>query len=419
MALFQYTASDADGKSVSGSVTADSPAAARQKLERQGLGDVQLADGEVAAELPDGDLAEAGMGRDSSSRPDSGTAGGAEAISTTVQLIEAGIPLAAGLQAFSEEVRSNSLRISLQEMARRLDGGEGLESVLDSPSLRLPVSLRGLVAAGTRAGNPADFMTHFLRFARLQSRLRDCLRLSLAYPAVLLLVGVLIMWSMLYFVVPQMRVIFEDFELELPILTDCVLEISRLTVIAAGWWPVATVVLTAVILILPAGLRRLNSLVLWRRFVYGLPLLGSTVRYGVLAEYCHLLAILIDYQIPLPEALKLAGDGTADCCLREGSYELSLQVERGEPLLPGQTPGVIPTSILNVISWSDRQSRQGDSTGGALRSAGDMYIAHTEVQSRVLTALLEPVSVLLIAGMVGGLVIALFEPMVALLNQLS
>lgn len=400
MARFRYTATDADGQTVSGFVESDSAEQAREDLEARGLSPIDVE--------PD-------------SAPDakSGSAAQAEAVSQAGQLIAAGVPLSAGLRALAEETRSKELRRVLSHMADRLEAGDDLNEVFSSESIRLPAYLKGLIHAGTRMGDLASGVDHYVQFSQLRTRLHNRIRISLAYPLLLFAIGVLIMSATLYFVLPQFKITFDGFGTQLPRVTIAMLDLSSLVVVAVRYWPVTV----ATICVLPFIVRSLLQLMagpaVWRRALYLVPLFGPTLRYAALAEYCHLLAILIDHRLPLPEAFKLAGDGISDWNLREGSYALSGHVEAGKSPAQTETGLHFPRDILAVLSWDRGETVDGQRPGDALRGAGEIYAAHAEVHSRTITAILEPAAIFMVACLVSLIVVAMFMPMVKLLNDLS
>lgn len=402
MARFRYTAADADGKSVSGFVESDSIEQARKQLESQGLSAVEIEpEDETATAAP--------------------RSVQAEATSQAGQLMAAGMPLSAGLRALAEETDSRPLARVLSKMADRLDAGDDINEVFSGESLQVPAYLKGLIHAGTQMGDLAGGIEHYVQFGRLRAKIRSRVRVSLAYPLALLSISLLVMFGALFLILPQFKSIFDGFGVELPWLTSTMLNLSTLTVRAVEWWPI-TLACGVLLPVLAAFVKNLFGPPAWRRFLYIVPLFGPTLRYGALAEYCHLLAILIDHGLPLPDALHLAGEGVSDWNLREGSYILSKQVEAGS--LPGQGDAVsqFPRDILNVMSWDmsgagDGQSDQ--SPGDVLRGAGEIYSAHAEVHSRTITAAMEPAAIFLVTCLVSLLVVAMFMPMVKLLNDLS
>ena len=153
-----------------------------------------------------------------------------------------------------------------------------------------------------------------------------------------------------------------------------------------------------------------------RRFVYHIPLIGPALRWAALARFSDLLALLIENQVPLPEALKLAGDGSHDAQIREASHKIAQRTEAGEPLRQAAREfGRFPASFLHTLSWEDHETALPDS----LHAAADMFESRARVQSRLIGTVCEPFVVVLTWLVVGFTVIALFMPLIRLLNDLS
>lgn len=406
MARFRYTAADSDGQPIAGYVEAASLEAAREQLESKNLHLTEVAAVDDAADDETGAIA--------SQRTQS------EATSQAGQLMAAGIPLSAGLRALAEETETPALKRVLFRMAGRIEAGEELTSVFSGESLEMPPYLKGLIHAGTQMGDLAGGIEHYVQFTRLRARLRGRVRMALAYPVTMLSIGLLVMFGIMYLIMPQFRSIFDDFGVELPVITISVFEMSTFIITAIDWWPIVLLCVVSI----PIGFHYLIRNVIgppaWRRLLYLIPLFGPTLRYGSLAEYCHLLAILIDHDVPLPKALRLAGEGVSDWNLREGSFALSRQVEAGNRPDHQQAVPHFPREVLNLLSWNLGDTRSPEySPGDVLRGAGEVYSAHAEVHSRTITAAMEPVAILMVAVMVSLFVIALFMPLVKLLNDLS
>ncbi len=246
-------------------------------------------------------------------------------------LTRAGLPLAGGLIALGEELPPGRLRRSMNELAKTLAAGVPLEQAVASQQDKIPPNLRGLVIAGVRSGKLSDVLNRFTRYASIGLELKRSLWLSLAYPMVTSAAAASLFFFVCVFLVRQFESIYRDFNIPLPRLTIVLMFISQvasrllipfviLASVGVCAWLVAEVVLT------PGARRSLAA---------RLPLFGSLWRATSLAEFCHLLALLLESQLPLPEALRLTGAGVQDNDINRACELMARNVEAGGNLSQG------------------------------------------------------------------------------------
>ncbi len=343
-----------------------------------------------------------------------GTLSGGPA-SYVAELAAAGLPLEVGLRAFGEEAPSRRLRRTLFRMSDELARGRSPEEVLVGTGRGVPGYLRGLVRAGVRCGRLGGVLQEFLRSVRRRRDLSLRYWTAFLYPlAVLPLVccgGVL----MLSWIVPRFREIFNGFGVELPQITRFAPALGESVNFLARYWGMALLVLLVLpvcvwaIRWLPGRAARLR---LWQR----IPLLGTPSLMRGLSEFCSFLGLLVVGETPLPEALRLTSGVIDDVNLREGAEQLARRVEDGESIedavlvLPH-----FPASLANLFRWAHRDMAFAE----ALQTAGDLYASRAQVQAGIAGLFLVPWLLLIGGGFLGMLVIALFMPLIKLLNDLS
>lgn len=146
------------------------------------------------------------------------------------------------------------------------------------------------------------------------------------------------------------------------------------------------------------------------------PLFGEARRSAALSEFCRLLSMLVKYEVGLPEAVRLSAGSVRDADLREACFELSTRVQAGESLTDAATQiGRFPQDLLHLFRWADR----GEDFADGLQNASDVLNAQSRVHSHTLAVVCEPAVTIAIGITVGLTVIALFMPLVKLLNDLS
>lgn len=410
MTRFHYQATDADGNPASGQLEAADVKSMVARLEAMGLRaesirpidpDRGAADLSDAASQPPLGRGSERLGRDDLHQL-------ARQLS---DLTQAQLPLAPGLKAFAAELPKGRLRRSLRAMVQQLERGDDLETVLASRNV--PDDLLALLRAGVRTGNPGQALAQYVMHARQLVEIQRQVALGLGYPLVLLTLAVLLFVGFVALIVPEFKTIFNDFAIALPAVTESLLALSDV-VTGLGW---RIVVIAACLVIgLWLALRSAAGRGISRQLTRGLPLLGRMFRDAGMARFSHLLAVLMQEGIPLPEAIVLAGSGSGEPQLREASGHLARRVAAGETLARSASDlACFPASFVQAIRWE----KHTDAIPELLRALAEMFEAQARDRAAVIAAVCEPLIICLTAGLLGYLVLGLMLPLVSLISNLS
>ncbi|MBX3442461.1 MAG: type II secretion system F family protein [Planctomyces sp.] len=319
------------------------------------------------------------------------------------------------LALLAEETLDFRLSRTLRSMSADLDRGSDWSEVLRTHQRRLPPVLAGAFEIAQASGRLPNVLGEYIEVMRRNRQARRRMMLSLMYPFIVLLLTVALLGGMLLFLVPGFASMFNDFGMELPAMTVGLIGLSlflteHVPLVAAGMAIAAGLMLALILLPrLPLG----GAL---GRMLQSVPVLGTASWMAAAAEFFSLLAILVDAQKPLPEALRLTGKSLTDSNLRDGVGDLSRLVEHGEPaaeaaaLLPNFRPAVV--QVL-------RHSQRPTAFARILRTQAELFSLQAEAMARLAIVWIEPVMLALIGLVVGFIVLSLFLPLVKLLNELA
>ncbi|MBT6157644.1 MAG: type II secretion system F family protein [Planctomycetaceae bacterium] len=408
MPRFHYKAIDSNGELTSGEIEAVDVAGATARLEADGLKveSVEPIDvssfGDSATEEIDsaGRTVERMKVRDF--RRLSGQLG---------DLTEAGLPLVQGLSALAAELPSSRFRRGLRSIVSRLQAGGELGSVLKSHGA--PADLQALIAAGAKSGHTGELLGRYAAQARQVSDIRFRAAIALVYPLIILLLLGVVLVAIMVGLVPSFRKIFEDFGTELPAITKLVISTSDVLVSHGIWLFGAMIFMVSAIWVVVAFV--LDKMTR-RRIICAIPVLGRLLRFSALARFSHLLAILVENGVPLPEALVLSGDSAGDAEIQAASWMMASDVESGEPLdRAAYNMPAMPGTLVESMKWHDKPDVFADT----LRALTEMYKSRAHAQTGLITVLWQPIIMVTMGISVGLIVIALFMPLIKLLNDLS
>jgi type II secretory pathway component PulF len=370
-----------------------------------------------------------------------------------------GLPLGPGLRALGEELSDGGFRNALVELADALDQGSPLPTALEAQRDRIPSHVRGLVLGGLRTGKLGDVLGRYSAYANVGTELKRALWLGVAYPLFTISVAVVLLLIVDIFLVAQFEAIFLDFGVPLPKLTILLVETSRA---ARTGWPVLAIFIGLVVaaamalrFFVPAPIR--NSL------IGRIPVIGPLWRYMSWAEFCHLLAILLESETPMPDALRLTGLGIQNSDIDRACRAMANEVEQGKTLsqaMSGRAPVVepsgpfdyldkkhsngaagapphepspsmadlmsaregaaavrraMPVSLPNLLKWAENHRAISE----ILHMAGEMFEARSRSQAAFAGTVM---AVLAVVGVLFGLfvvVVGLFLPLITLISRLS
>jgi general secretion pathway protein F len=327
-------------------------------------------------------------------------------------LASAGLPMAPSLAALAEELPRGRLRRAMRELSDRLAAGMSLDEAIENQKEQIPPHLRGLVIAGARGQRLGDVLGQFSGYVEIGTELRRRLWLTLAYPLLSMAIAIAIFTFVSIIVVPQFAAIFQNFGVRLPRATEAILDIAN---VMTSLGPLMGLLAAALIIfplvshwfLRPGTLRAMAS---------QLPILGGVWRWTSLAEFCHLLGLLLENRLPLPEALRLTGEGVQDASVESTCLRMADAVESGQDLARAMAERrLFPTGLPRLVRWGERQGSLTD----VLHMAGEMFEARASAHAAFAGSVLGVLSVLLILWGLFTIVGGLMLPLVHLIYKLT
>ncbi|QDU29854.1 Type II secretion system protein F [Anatilimnocola aggregata] len=327
------------------------------------------------------------------------------------QATRSGAQLGEALLAAAEGTSDRRLGRALTSIAERIKRGEPLDQILtkDSP---LSAPLSGLMRASLVTGQPAMAISQWL-FIREQSRAQwQNVMTALNYPLISLAATYCVFLFISLWLAPALKSMLEN-------MTSLGVKLSAGT--AAIYWFTEYGVAISLTLFGFIGaflllLRLIGGRSTWSQFVSAAPVLGPLWHWSGSSELLRALALLLDQQIPLPQALRLTGDGIRDAALARHAHTLAVRVEQGASLSQAmQALHELPASIFPLVRNGERSGTLPD----ALRTAAEMLASRQQAQASMILQLAPTVVFLLIAGMVVMMVAGFLAPLVQLIRGLS
>jgi len=319
-----------------------------------------------------------------------------------------GMPLASGLRAAALETESFTLRRALRWIADQLDRGRSLEDCL-AKSRRLPPHLAGLIIAARRTGAFGPMLAQWLENRRAARQQWRAVAAVLSYPVLAMTLATAIFLFFALMVVPTFKRMFDEFGLRLPAHTTMILWISE-----AG-----SIMLASVLVVGAAAtvaLRLIGGRTGWSLVITSLPIIGLPWHWTGVTEMLRGLGLLVENQVPLPEALDLTAAGIGDAYVGDQCRRLARRVEKGTSLTMALVHlRTLPLSIVPLVHWGERHGELAE----ALRSAAEMIEGRLTLRTDMLIQVIPPILFVFVGAMALSMVSGLFLPLISLIQGLS
>ena len=402
MPTFTYTARARDGKKQKGTMTADSQQALRQLLAQRGL------TAENAQEIKKGGRLQGKMGKKVKT---------AELLVFTRQLstiVSAGLPLLQGLDILAEQTDNQGFAGMIESVAANVEAGQSFSDALGGFPRAFPDLFVSMVRAGEAGGDLDGVLLQLADYLEAMEELRRRIKSAMTYPVVAFSMIILIAAGLIIWVVPQFAEIFGSFGKQLPAPTRILIATSELL----RSWRAAVIVgvLVAIIVGLkmyaktPAGHYQLDALKL------RMPVFGPLQRKVAISRFTRTLSTLIRSGVSILQALEIAERTAGNEVFAKAVREAGDSVRSGETLAdPLARSEQFPAMVTRMIAV-------GEKTGALeqmLAKISDFYDSEVRATVDGLTSLIEPILIMMMGIVVGGIVIALFMPILQLSSLVS
>ncbi|MER3415069.1 MAG: pilus assembly protein PilC [Gemmataceae bacterium] len=334
-------------------------------------------------------------------------------------LQDAGLPVLRSLKILEGQMKGGVLKNALMDVCDDIESGLTLsEAFAKHPKCfdRLYVNM---VRAGEAGGALEVILQRLADFKEKAQSLKRKIVGAMVYPVAVILVAISILTFILAYIVPKFKKIFEDFQMPLPKITTTLLDIAEWT--QNYWWVIPLVIIGLVIFVKLLRLFYYGRVVVdWYKLHCPLPfifeIIGLIVRKTIIARTTRTLGTLVSSGVPILEAIQITKD-TCNNAIFEKMYQKVFEsVREGETIArPLKESRQVDDMVVNMVDV-------GEETGELdrmLHKIADVYEEEVDVLVESLVSLLEPVMIVFLGGCVGFIVIALFYPLLAILEKLS
>lgn len=395
-ATFEYTVRDKQGKTKSGTMTGASAKAVSDRLRESGYAPVSIT--EQKESLGQKEITIPGMGNKV------GLADLAVFARQFATMINSGLSLIRALNILAQQTENKKLSEIIAQVRNEVEQGKPLSSAMAEHE-QFPKLMVAMVRAGETAGLLDSVLLRVAQTLESDLALRRKIKSAMTYPVVVLFMAVGLSSAMIIFIVPTFEGLFESLGGELPVPTQVLVTLSELM---RGFW--------YILIFLP--------ILAWQGFKYArkqprvrflldqlklkVPVFGPLFHKVALSRFTRNFGSLLRAGVPILGALEIAADTVNNGVMSNAIADVKNAVKEGESIASPLTKHeIFPPMTVQMIAV-------GEETGAIdemLEKISDFYDQEVEATTEQLTALLEPVMIAVLGGIVGGMVIALYMPM--------
>jgi general secretion pathway protein F len=404
MPVYTFKALKDDGASEQGVIDADSPKEARLKLKGRKLHVTDLAVVGGPAAKKNGKVRTPFFRR---RRPE-------EIAMITRQLatlLGSGIPMIGALTAVIDQSEAADLKASLMDVRERVSQGGTLSDAFSAHPIYFSELYVNMVKAGEAGGNLDKVLVRVADYLHTQNRTKAKVVAALTYPMIMLVIGLGVIVVLLAFVVPKiLEVIQHQGKAALPLPTEILVWISAFF---TGYWyvPLGAVV---GLMVLYAQAKATEAGRLWLDTQkLRIPVVGPLIRKSAIARFSITFATLLESGLPVLEAMGVVKRVVANARLAEAIEAVRLKVAEGADIAtPIKNSRVFPPVVGYMIGVGEESGRLED----LLKKLAEAYEEEVDVAAQKLTALLEPLMIVVMSGMVAFIVMAILLPILEMSN---
>ena len=416
MATFKFEAMDTTGSEVKDSVEAASEEEAQQKIRNMGYFVTKITE-----------MAGKGKGKGKDGKAKKGARkkgqvwafGGVSSkmlVTFTRQfstLQDAGLPMLRSLKILEHQMKPGVLKNALIDVVEDVESGSALsEAFAKHPKCfdRLYVNM---VKAGEAGGALEVILKRLADFKEKAQSLKRKITGAMVYPTVVIMVAVGILTFIMVFIIPKFEKIFKDFNMKLPALTELLMATSRWFsqyYYVIPLFPVAIWLLFKLVRMNKGGAYALDRTWLW------VPIVGPLIEKTIVARTMRTLGTLISSGVPILEALAIVRETCTNGVFERMFQRVYESIREGDTIAaPLKESRLVDDMVVNMVDV-------GEETGDLdtmLYKVADLYDEEVDVMVESLISLLEPIMIVVLGGIIGTIVVALFMPLIKLLEGLS
>jgi type IV pilus assembly protein PilC len=328
-------------------------------------------------------------------------------------MINAGLPLVQSLDVLAKQSENKVLRKVIEDVLYDVESGNTLADSMRKHPKAFTDLYVNMVAAGEAGGILDVILLRLATFLEKNDRLLRKIKGAMIYPGVILMVAIGAVATLLIFVIPTFQNMFESAGVPLPGMTQFVIDLSAF--LQAYWWAVLAGLAAAGFAVRQAY-RSSGGRLAIDRFLLGAPIFGNLLRKAGVARFTRTLGTLVASGVSILEGLEITARTAGNRVLHDAIMGSRASIAGGDTISePLKRAGVFPPMVVQMINV-------GEQTGGLdemLSKIADFYDDEVDAAVEALLSALEPMMIVFLGGVVGGMIVAMYLPIFDMINTVG
>jgi type IV pilus assembly protein PilC len=391
LTTYDWVALDKRGKRMKGDMPAKNASLVKAELRRQGMNPQSVRErskplfGSTGSSVKPGDVAIF-----------------SRQIAT---MMASGVPMVQSFDIIADGQKNVRFKNILLDVKQNIEGGASLHEALGRYPVQFDELYCNLVHAGETSGVLDTVLDTVATYKERTEAIKKKIKKALFYPMMVLAVVFLVMLIMLLFVVPVFTKTFQDAGADLPAPTQVLVSMSEF--MQSYWWLVIGIIIGSIVSIVVAKKRSLKFAHFLDRLSLKMPVMGNIVRNSAIARFARTLGVTFRAGVPLVEALDAVAGATGSIVYGDAVRQMRDDISVGHQLqLAMKQTGLFPTMVVQMTAIGE----ESGALDNMLFKVAEFYEEEVNNAVDTLSTLLEPIIMVVLGGIVGGMVVALYLP---------
>lgn len=327
-------------------------------------------------------------------------------------MVSAGLSLVRALDILERQADDKKLKEVIHDVRIRVEGGSALAEAFAAHPATFSELYINLTHAGEVGGVLDGTLARVAEFLEKDQALRTKVKSAMTYPTIVFILAMGIGFFMLTFVVPSFAKVFEGLDVKMPAMTQFLLDLSNAI---KRFWYVFIAFAVGFIIFFRYYTSTPRGKYHWHQVLLRIPVLGMLNRKVTVSRFTRTLGTLLSSGVPVMQALDVTSKAAGNKVVEKAIESVRASIREGETIsVPMEASGIFPPMVTQMIAVGEETG----SLDAMLDKISEFYDMEVEATLEALTALIEPLLILFMGGMVGFFVIAMFLPMFTLINAI-
>ncbi|EJV0370849.1 type II secretion system F family protein [Vibrio vulnificus] len=405
MATFHYQGRTLDGNKANGQIDAVTSEAAAEQLMNRGIIPVSITQGKTGSGL-DFDL----------------NALFAPAVPLEIlvlfcrqlySLTKAGVPLLRSMRGLVQNCENKQLKAALEEVVAELTNGRSLSASMQLHSKVFSPLFVSMIHVGENTGRLDQALLQLANYYEQELETRKRIKTAMRYPTFVISFIVVAMFILNVKVIPQFASMFNRFGVDLPLPTKILIGMSNFFV---NYWMLLAGLIVGLIFGFKAWVATADGRERWDKWRLKLPVVGGVVNRAQLSRFSRTFALMLQAGVPLNQSLSLSAEAMGNRFLELKILKMKADIEAGSQVsVTAINSGIFTPLVIQMISVGEETGRIDE----LLMEVADFYDREVDYDLKTLTARIEPILLVIVAGMVLVLALGIFLPMWGMLDVIK